>query len=313
MSDTVTKAMATVKAVDSDHPHGEFDLILSAPTEDRDGEIVDGKCFGEDLPEHLSMDIDHAMSVEKTVGSGIPSYTTDGSLRVKGTYASTPLGQTVRTLVTEGHIRTASVAFIRKGTKRVDGKVHVTKAELLNGAFTPVPSNRESVVLSSKALAAVEDLQAGGGEHQTRSSKSIVGSVEALQDRVRDALKAAYRYAWLRGVLPNETHDGGTVVFETSNIETTSYEYQTYSQEFTDDGSVVTLTGTASVVDVHEIVVPDADADRASKTLPAADPAATLKVPAGSPAASTSPDVDVDIDDTSLRLRAVALAAAASL
>lgn len=307
---TVTKAVAVVKSVAGTDPNGEFDLILSAATEDRDGEVVEAKAFG-DLPDHVSMDMDHAMTCDKTVGSGVPSYEPDGSLRVRGTFAGTADGQKMRTLVDEGHIRTASVAFIRKSTKKVDGKVHITKAELLNGAFTPVPSNRESVVLSSKALAAIEELQTDAAPH--RSTKAIVGSVEALQDRVRDALKAAYSYAYLRGVLPNETHDGGTVVFETSRIDTSSYEYQTYSQEFTDDGSVVTLTGTASVVDVHEIVVPDADADRASKALPAAGTAATVKDAAAPTADSPTPDAGVDTDDTSLRLRALAIASAASL
>jgi hypothetical protein len=34
-----------------------------------------------------------------------------------------------------------------------DGVPHIVKAELLNGAFVPIPSNRESVVLSAKSFA----------------------------------------------------------------------------------------------------------------------------------------------------------------
>jgi hypothetical protein len=41
-----------------------------------------------------------------------------------------------------------------KDEKSID---HVTKAELLNGTFTPIPSNREAVVLSAKSLAAVTE------------------------------------------------------------------------------------------------------------------------------------------------------------
>jgi len=35
-----------------------------------------------------------------------------------------------------------------------DGVPHVVKAELLNGAFVPIPSNRESEVLSAKSYEA---------------------------------------------------------------------------------------------------------------------------------------------------------------
>ena len=37
--------------------------------------------------------------------------------------------------------------------ERKDGVVHITKAELLNGAFVPIPSNRLAMVLSAKSYA----------------------------------------------------------------------------------------------------------------------------------------------------------------
>lgn len=145
-------ALGEVKSVeDADgDPNGEFDVILSAPTLDRDGEVIDAKVF-EPLPDHITFDIDHGMSTATTVGSGTPYY--DGDvLRVKGTYSSIPRAQEVRTLVREGHIRTTSVAFMGAVREEKDGVPHVVKAELLNGAFVPIPSNRESVVLSAKAF-----------------------------------------------------------------------------------------------------------------------------------------------------------------
>ena len=99
----------------------------------------------------------------------------------------------------------------------------------------------------------------------------------------------------------------GAAVFDSSRINQASYEYQTYTQDFTDDGSVVTLTGTASVVDVHEIVVPDADADRTSKAAPA-----TTDAKSAAPV-SAADSGDVDSDDTSQRLRAAAMSASAAL
>jgi len=147
-------ALAEVKAVEDAEgdPNGEFDVILSAPTLDRDGEVIDAKVF-EPLPDHITFDIDHGMSTATTVGSGKPFY--DGDvLRVKGTYSSIPRAQEVRTLVREGHIRTTSVAFMGAVREEKDGVPHIVSAELLNGAFVPIPSNRESVVLDAKAYGA---------------------------------------------------------------------------------------------------------------------------------------------------------------
>lgn len=146
-------ALGEVKAAPDDDGSGvgEFDVILSAPTLDRDGEVIDAKVF-EPLPEHITFDIDHGMSTATTVGSGKPFY--DGDvLRVKGTYSSIPRAQEVRTLVREGHIRTTSVAFMGAEREEKDGVTHIKRAELLNGAFVPIPSNRESVVLSAKSHA----------------------------------------------------------------------------------------------------------------------------------------------------------------
>lgn len=153
MHETKMFALGEVKAVeDADgDPNGEFDVILSAPTLDRDGEVIDAKVF-DPLPEHITFDIDHGMSTATTVGSGKPEYLPDGRLRVKGTYSSIPRAQEVRTLVREGHIRTTSVAFMGAVREEKDGVPHIVKAELLNGAFVPIPSNRESVVLSAKSF-----------------------------------------------------------------------------------------------------------------------------------------------------------------
>lgn len=339
----VTKAMCLVKNVDdSADPNGEFDLILSAPTLDRDGEVLDTKAL-EPLPDHISMDVDHGMSVLTTAGSGTPSYDDDGMLRVRGTYSSTPLGQTVRTLVKEGHVRTASVAFIPRETAMKSNagrqRKHITKGELLNGAFTPVPCNTDAVILSSKGVHAADVLlkQAAAQTKEGRRNssddaemlqtahdalvatgavctstasksfrhaagiKSIIGSVEALQDRVSDALEDAYGgkygyWGWLRGVLPNATHDGGTVIFQSSKLgDPETYDSCTYSQDYTDDGQVVTLTGTATEVDIHEVVAPDADADRDTKS---------LDRPTGMAASSDPADIDLQLRAASIRANA---------
>jgi len=333
----VTKAAALVDTVETDDPNGAFEVILSAATLDRDGEVIDSRAF-DPLPDHIPFDIDHGMTVTTTVGSGAPYYAEDGSLRVKGTFASTALAQEVRTLVAEGHVRTTSVTFMAAEREEVKGVQHVKVAELLNGTFTPIPSNREAVVLSAKGLEAVTEEKVGArnsksdteliqSSHDAMVSlgadcsgaksaivktavpdglKSIIGSLEAQRDRVTDALEDTYpgRYTWLRGVLPD------TVVFDAYDPE--SGECESWQQTYTDDGSVVTLTGEAVEVDVMEVVVPDADADRetddtlkshkVSDTENSADEAAS-----GAAAKATAPDTAKSADEGSVMSAHLAL------
>lgn len=146
--------LGNVKSADGDNEDdqfGSFDVVLSAPTLDRDGEVIDSRAF-EPLPEHITFDVDHGMSTSTTVGSGTPFYDDEGNLRVRGTFSSIPRAQEVRTLVREGHIRTTSVAFMSSERADLDGVPHITRAELLNGAFVAIPSNRQAVVLDAKAF-----------------------------------------------------------------------------------------------------------------------------------------------------------------
>jgi hypothetical protein len=144
-------AICEVKSLDGDDPNGSFEAILSAPTLDRDGEVIDTRAF-EPLPERIPIDIDHGMTVSTTVGSGMPYY--DGDvLKIKGTFSSIPRAQELRTLVTEGHVARMSVTFMDAERSTKDGVPHVTRAELLNAAFVPIPSNREAAVLVAKAFA----------------------------------------------------------------------------------------------------------------------------------------------------------------
>lgn len=147
---TINRFDVDIKAV-SDGAGGEFEAVLSVPTVDRDGEVIDARAF-EPLPEYIPIDIDHGMSVTSTVGSGTPFY--DGEvLRFRGSFASTSLGQEVRTLVIEQHIRKMSVAFMSaQRAEDENGVAHIVKAELLNAAIVAIPSNREADILAAKSL-----------------------------------------------------------------------------------------------------------------------------------------------------------------
>lgn len=174
-----TKAIGIVdvdlKAVDTVDDAGAFEAVLSAPTLDRDGEIVDAKAF-EPLPEWIPIDLDHGMSVDSIVASGRPFY--DGDiLKIAGTFASTPRAQEVRTLVREGHIRKMSVAFMDpvREVDEKDGKPHVRRAELLNAGIVAIPANREADILMAKTAA----LKVGA-----RNSSSDLGLLQTAHDAI---------------------------------------------------------------------------------------------------------------------------------
>jgi hypothetical protein len=156
---------------DTDSPNGTFEVILSAPTEDRDGDTLKPEDWKMPLPDHITFDMDHAMTVAGTVGSGVPSLNAEGQLVVSGTYSSLPRAQEVRTLVNEGHIKTTSVAFMSVPAETKDGSKRSMR-ELLNGAFVAIPSNREALVLASKSVA-----KAGA-----RNSKSDAELIQQIHD-----------------------------------------------------------------------------------------------------------------------------------
>lgn len=175
--DIVTKDFPVVDVKDSDAAGGAFEVILSAPTKDRDGEVIDAKAF-EPLPDHITFDTDHSMTCDSVVGSGTPYYADDGTLRVSGTYASDERSQVIRQKVADGHIRTTSVTFMAAERVEKDGVQHVVSAELLNGTFTPVPSNREAVVLTAKSIVQAAVAAKAGA----RNNKSDAETIQAMHD-----------------------------------------------------------------------------------------------------------------------------------
>jgi phage head maturation protease len=181
----ITKATAAVETVESENPNGEFDVILSTNALDRDGDNLHPEEWKQPLPEHITFDSDHGMSVATTVGSGKPFINDAGQLQVRGTFASTPHAQNVRTLVNEGHIKTTSVAFMERKTGKKDAK---TERELLNGAFVAVPANAEAVVLSSKSVAVEEN-----------------ALVEIIERAVAAGIAAAQQTSTPEGGSPQET------------------------------------------------------------------------------------------------------------
>ena len=171
-----TYAFAEVKEAAGEHPNGEFEVILSAATLDRDGEVIDSKAF-EPLPESIPFHAFH--DFHDPIGRGTPFY--DGDvLKAKGVYASTPRAQEIRTLVAEGIIGHTSVGFMAADRKDADdGTPHITRGELLEGSFVSVPSNRQAEVLMAKSLDAY--LKAG-----SRNSAKDAERLQAIHDLAVD-------------------------------------------------------------------------------------------------------------------------------
>lgn len=298
--DAIVKSMGQVSAMPdvADSPFGSFQVVLSTPTKDRDGDQLLTSQWEQPLPDHITFDIDHGMSVATTVGSGKPSINDKGELVVDGTYASTQQAQDVRSLVNEGHIRTVSVAFLSKVTKDDKGNKTITR-ELLNGAFVAIPANPEAIVTNSKAATPVD-----AKEIIEAKKKSIMGSIEAQRDRVADALEDAYENEciFIRGVIPSGT-DGGTVVYDAYDMM--DWECETFQESFSDDGSIVTLAGDRTEVDILEVVIPDADEvqdNEKSASVDAVETAASAAVDA----ASTVEDDSVEVFARSLAIQAEA-------
>ncbi len=161
----MTAAIAT-KTVDAtvrpaDGP-GEFEMILSDDSLDRDGERLWTHEWRDPLPGTIPLKLNHSRDAADIVGSGTPYIDSDGSLKVRGTFASTPQAQHVRTLVTEGHLSSVSVEFLR----HPDGT-----AELVGGAFVDVPSNPRARVLAAKGARNHHKPEPGGNMSSIAESK----------------------------------------------------------------------------------------------------------------------------------------------
>jgi len=262
-----TFMLAEVKAVDGTSENGEFEVILSMPTLDRDGEVIDAKAF-EPLPTSIPFHAFHDFT--DPIARAVPTYEGD-VLKARGFYASTPRAQEIRTLVAEGVIGHTSVGFMPPTREIKDGVPHIVKGELLEGSFVSVPSNREAAVLVAKSYQPRPEDQ--------RDRKAIAGSYEERHDQVRDALRAANPDAWWVRVVA--TFDD-TVVFELDAMEGAETFQATYS--IGDDGAVT--LGPAQAVEVSEVVTPKSgdDTDKSADTDPEK---------AAAPAAASPAEVDV--------------------
>jgi len=190
---------------------GTFEVVASTQGEDRAGEVILVK--GWDTENYLKNPIilyAHDYS-SLPVGAATEVVKNEDQLIVKGVFANTPEGQKVRQLYDDGILRTVSVGFI---PMERDGNV-ITKAELLELSFVPVPCNPEALSLAkgfskeiSKAIKAVVPFGETpmAPEEQTWSAESALSNLEewASEDSVIDWAKYQQGFAWFNSDTPEE-------------------------------------------------------------------------------------------------------------
>ncbi len=124
---------------------GEFDVIATTETVDRDGEMI--KSDGWETENFIKNPVmlDCHKYFEMPVGACTElTKLEDGSYRAKGVFARTQKAQEIRSLYEDGILRTVSVGFI---PKERNGNI-ITKAELLEISFVPIPSNPDAMAIA---------------------------------------------------------------------------------------------------------------------------------------------------------------------
>ena len=173
MANIVLKTVdAAVDTDNIDSGSGSFDAILSTEAVDRDGESLKLNEWVQPLPDHIPIDVDHAMTVEKTIGTGHP-YIDGDAMKVHVELADTPLAQQVRSMMQQGVIDSVSVGFrYAPPIENADGTV-LPQRELVNAGVVNTPANPEATLLAVKGL----QLKEG-----RRNSKSDAANVQAIHD-----------------------------------------------------------------------------------------------------------------------------------
>lgn len=146
---SVQSFVAGAKALDAGEL-GQFDMIINTAAVDRDGEIVEPA--GAVIDNYLKNPIVLAFHNYWQMPIGVTTDLTleSGGWRARGMFAPTDAGQEARLLYESGFLRTASVGFIP--LERDQSSKKITKWELLEWSFVPVPCNPEALTVTQRAV-----------------------------------------------------------------------------------------------------------------------------------------------------------------
>ncbi len=160
---------------------GRFEVIISTADQDRQGEIIDQN--GWDLAHYKN----NPVVLWGHNYTGLPIGVTDsielkdGKLVASGRFApedANPFAQQVRRLYEAKILRTTSVGFI---AKEMEGNT-ITKAELLEFSFVPVPANPMALSLMKDANLDSVALMQKGLVFEEKKADQQVGDVCSLDD-----------------------------------------------------------------------------------------------------------------------------------
>ncbi len=148
----------TMEAINKAQDSGTFEVVISTNDVDRQGEMVDQRgldlTFYKQNPivlwahDYSSLPIGVADSIEQQ----------DNKTIAKGRFAPTEFAQQVRKLYDLKMVRATSVGFI---PKEMEGNI-ITKSELLEFSFVPVPANPHALSLAKSAELNVDELVTKG-------------------------------------------------------------------------------------------------------------------------------------------------------
>jgi len=128
--------------------NGTFKVVASDETTDRVGEVI--KVTGRELENYRKNPIIlfwHKYSdMDDIIWKATNVYIEWSQLIVEWNFASTYSAQTVRKLYDEWVLKTVSVGFIAKERDANDRNI-ITRAELLELSFVPVPCNPNALTL----------------------------------------------------------------------------------------------------------------------------------------------------------------------
>jgi len=139
--------------------NGSFKVVASDETIDRAGEVI--KVSWWELDNFMKNPViiaNHMYKVENIIWKATNVYTEDYKLVVEWVFATTDLAQDVRKLYDGGFIKTVSVWFIPLDRDPNQPNI-ITRAELLEVSFVPVPCNPNALSLWKEVM---DDLIAKG-------------------------------------------------------------------------------------------------------------------------------------------------------
>lgn len=148
----IQKQMMTfeIKAVAK---NGTFKVIASDESVDRAGEVI--KVSWRDFENYMKNPImlfgHDYRNIASVAWKATKVYIEDNKLIVEGVFAWTEQAQILRQLYDEGIIKTVSVWFIPRERDN-DNRTVITKAELLEVSFVPVPANPNALSIQKAML-----------------------------------------------------------------------------------------------------------------------------------------------------------------